>query len=189
MSDAQSVPIRLTDFDLNSNDCSVHWLLLFFWLSSVCCSSTNSNFSTFRDPKKGVRTRSFTLGRSGASIFLLPFFFCLRLLVLHTQEYGRRKKHWSKQTEEIRNAAPELLLITSKLFLQDWFWGLRELRYPGAVCFQQSSTKLFFPLGNQSPHHGVPKCLLGMFYLRSRPCHPIFVKLSVYLGAARPLSS
>ena len=189
MSDAQSVPIRLTDFDLNSNDCSVHWLLLFFWLSSVCCSSTNSNFSTFRDPKKGVRTRSLPWGAVEPAFFCCRFSFVYDFWYCTLRNMEEEKKHWSKQTEEIRNAAPELLLITSKLFLQDWFWGLRELRYPGAVCFQQSSTKLFFPLGNQSPHHGVPKCLLGMFYLRSRPCHPIFVKLSVYLGAARPLSS
>ena len=36
----------------------------------------------------------------------------------------------------------------------------------------------FFEVTNHQQRWCVPKCLLGMFYLRSRPCHPIFVKLS-----------
>ena len=161
----------------------------FFSDSQVCAAPAQTPISAHL----GTQRRGFGLGVYPGAQWSQHFFVAVFLLsttfgIAHSGIW-KKKKHWSKQTEEIRNAAPELLLITSKLFLQDWFWGLRELRYPGAVCFQQSSTKLFFPLGNQSPHHGVPKCLLGMFYLRSRPCHPIFVKLSVYLGSARPLSS
>lgn len=122
MSDAQSVPIRLTDFDLNSNDCSVHWLLLFFWLSSVCCSSTNSNFSTFRDPKKGVRTRSLPWGAVEPAFFCCRFsfvydFWYCTLRNMEEEKKTLKQANWRNKECSSRIAADHVKTFSPRLIL------------------------------------------------------------------------
>ena len=66
------------------------------------------------------------------------------------------------------------------------FFLLLAVSWGKVGCWPDS--KLFSPFFEVTNHQQrcVPKCLLGMFYLRSRPCHPIFVKLSSFID--RPTS-
>ena len=71
----------------------------------------------------------------------------------------------------------KVLLTIPKFGLFSSFFSLLAVSWGKVGCWLGS--KLFFPFFELTNHQRcVPKCLLGMFYLRSRPCHPIFVKLS-----------